>query len=182
MDGIQQKRVWHPHLPRCQHLNRHPPTTSQHRPLAPKHPAPTILWAVATAGALAAIHNSLLFEFAVHGQSLNRILLEALGHRLAGITIILICFFALLLLHAFHAGVWGIFLWSRKFFSSLEEAIYFTGASVTGLGYGDVVLRSRLRVLGPLIAIHGLLLFGCSTAFLFLVMQAVWLGSLPTPA
>ena len=42
------------------------------------------------------------------------------------------------------------------------------------LGYGDVVLKKPWRSLGPISAINGLLTFGCSTAFLFLVLQSIW--------
>jgi len=50
----------------------------------------------------------------------------------------------------------------------------FSATSVTTLGYGDIVLPKPWRQLGPLIAIHGVLLFGCSTAFLFVILQRVW--------
>jgi hypothetical protein len=46
---------------------------------------------------------------------------------------------------------------------------------MTTLGYGDVVLPPPWRNLGPLMAVSGLLMFGCSTAFLFVVIQEVWL-------
>jgi hypothetical protein len=48
------------------------------------------------------------------------------------------------------------------------------GRVITTLGYGDVVLKYPWRHLGTLIAITGVLMFGCSTAFLFLVLQEVW--------
>jgi hypothetical protein len=43
--------------------------------------------------------------------------------------------------------------------------------SYTSLGYGDIVLSGQWRVLGPLEAINGLLLFGLSTAVMFAVMS-----------
>jgi hypothetical protein len=46
--------------------------------------------------------------------------------------------------------------------------------SITTLGYGDILLKYPWRHLGTLIAITGVLMFGCSTAFLFVVMHAVW--------
>jgi hypothetical protein len=46
--------------------------------------------------------------------------------------------------------------------------------AITALGYGYVVLPPPWRILGPLVAISGTLMFGCSTAFLFLVLQKVW--------
>ena len=45
----------------------------------------------------------------------------------------------------------------------------------TTLGYGDILLKYPWRHLGTLIAITGVLMFGCSTAFLFVVLHEVWL-------
>jgi hypothetical protein len=42
----------------------------------------------------------------------------------------------------------------------------------------DVVLPPPWRVIGSLIAITALLKFGCSTAFLFVVIQDVWMRHL----
>ena len=47
-----------------------------------------------------------------------------------------------------------------------ETALYFSTASFTTLGYGDVVLSPRWRTLGAIEGANGLLLFGWSTAFL----------------
>jgi hypothetical protein len=48
----------------------------------------------------------------------------------------------------------------------LETAIYFSTSSFTTLGYGDVVLDRRWRLMGAIEGANGLLLFGWSTAFL----------------
>ena len=57
---------------------------------------------------------------------------------------------------------------------SITEGIYFTAASITALGYGDIRLEYPWRHLGALIAITGVLMFGCSTAFVFVLLQEVW--------
>lgn len=56
----------------------------------------------------------------------------------------------------------------------IKKGIYFTAASITTLGYGDILLKYPWRHLGTLIAINGVLMFGCSTAFLFVILQQVW--------
>jgi hypothetical protein len=53
----------------------------------------------------------------------------------------------------------------------LETAFYLSAQSFTALGYGDVLLSERWRLLGPLEAINGLLFFGLSTAVLFAIMS-----------
>ena len=69
-----------------------------------------------------------------------------------------------------------IALWAATFLlcgqaSTLETALYVSAQSYTALGYGDVLLSERWRLLGPLEAINGLLFFGLSTAVLFAIMS-----------
>ena len=92
----------------------------------------------------------------------------------AGKVALLGCFFVLFLAHILEAGVWGLFLRGTRLLPSVTDGIYFTAVSITTLGYGDVLLKYPWRHLGTLIAITGVLMFGCSTAFLFLVLQEVW--------
>jgi voltage-gated potassium channel Kch len=51
--------------------------------------------------------------------------------------------------------------------TDFETALYFSTASFTTLGYGDVVLSRHWRLLGAIEGASGLLAFGWSTAFLF---------------
>ena len=56
--------------------------------------------------------------------------------------------------------------------AAFEDAFYCSAQNYTALGYrDDVVLSGRWRLLGPLEAINGLLLFGLSTAVMFAVMS-----------
>ena len=70
----------------------------------------------------------------------------------------------------------GIALWAVVYLlggetTSFETAFYFSAETYTALGYGDIVLSARWRLLGPLEAINGLLLFGLSTAIMFAVLS-----------
>ncbi len=69
-----------------------------------------------------------------------------------------------------------IALWALAFLmvgeiSTFETAFYFSAQNYTSLGYGDIVLSGRWRLLGPLEAVNGLLLFGVSTALMFAVLS-----------
>ena len=69
-----------------------------------------------------------------------------------------------------------ITLWAAAFLTcgeirTFEKAFYFSAENYTTLGYGDIVLSDRWRLLGPLEAINGILLFGLSTAVMFAVMS-----------
>ena len=51
------------------------------------------------------------------------------------------------------------------------DALYFAFVNYTTLGYGDIVPVERWRLLGPMAAMNGVLLFGWSTAVIFEVMR-----------
>ena len=81
------------------------------------------------------------------------------------------------------AHLMEIALWATAFratgeISTFEKAFYFSGQNYTSLGYGDIVLSDRWRLLGPLEAINGLLLFGLSTAVMFAVLSRLVSGRL----
>jgi Ion channel len=54
--------------------------------------------------------------------------------------------------------------------SDFETAVYYSTVSFVSLGYGDVVLPKRWRLIGAIEAANGLILFGWSTAFLVTVI------------
>ena len=62
--------------------------------------------------------------------------------------------------------------------STLEKAFYFSAQNYTTLGYGDIGISDRWRLLGPLEAINGLLLFGLSTAAMFAALSRLVSGRL----
>lgn len=51
------------------------------------------------------------------------------------------------------------------------DTLYFALVNYTTLGYGDVLPTERWRLLGPLAAMNGILLFGWSTAVIFEVLR-----------
>ena len=52
-----------------------------------------------------------------------------------------------------------------------SASFYFASVNYTTLGYGDVLPMSEWRILGPMAAGCGILLFGQSTAALFEVLR-----------
>src|SRR6476659_9150480 len=51
------------------------------------------------------------------------------------------------------------------------DLVYFAFVNYTTLGYGDVVPVARWRLLGPITAMNGVLMFGWSTAVIFEVLR-----------
>src|SRR6516165_2842745 len=51
------------------------------------------------------------------------------------------------------------------------DPVYFAFVNYTTLGYGDVIPVERWRLLGPITAMNGVLMFGWSTAVIFEVLR-----------
>ncbi len=51
------------------------------------------------------------------------------------------------------------------------DVLYFAFVNYTTLGYGDILPVERWRLLGPMAAMNGVLLFGWSTAVIFEVLR-----------
>jgi voltage-gated potassium channel len=73
---------------------------------------------------------------------------------------------AIIVLHGVLILFWAS-CYRRFCFSSWESALYFSASSYATVGYGDVVLPSNWRMLGPLESIIGVLMCGISVSILF---------------
>jgi hypothetical protein len=86
--------------------------------------------------------------------------------------------FALALLLIVAAQLIQIAAWAALFagcgeFADFPTAFYHSAVNFTTLGYGDVVMSPAWRLLGPLEAVAGMLMFGVSAAVLFAATQAL---------
>jgi hypothetical protein len=68
-------------------------------------------------------------------------------------------------------SVWALIFWGLGEFSEYSAAIYHSAVNFATLGYGDLVMSDRYKLLGPLEAINGVLMIGLTTATLMLVLQ-----------
>ena len=75
------------------------------------------------------------------------------------------------LVHLIQIAVWALAVLLCGAPWTFENAFYASAQNYTSLGYGDLILPGQWRILGPLEAINGLLLFGLSTAVMFAVMS-----------
>jgi voltage-gated potassium channel len=72
-------------------------------------------------------------------------------------------------LHLLQVLLWaGFYRW--KCFPSWESAFYFSAASYSTVGYGDLLLPRIWRILGPVEGVTGVLMCGLSAAFLFAIV------------
>ncbi len=73
--------------------------------------------------------------------------------------------------HTSEVIVWSLVYGRLDAAPAGTDLIYFAFVNYTTLGYGDVVPVEHWRLLGPLTAMNGVLLFGWSTAVIFAVMR-----------
>ena len=62
--------------------------------------------------------------------------------------------------------VWAATFLALGALETLKEAVYFATVCFTTLGFGDITLSPKWRILSSLTAANGLIIFGLSTAFL----------------
>jgi len=68
-------------------------------------------------------------------------------------------------------AIWGgVFMLAGEF-NDFGEAFYHSAVNFATLGYGDVVMSEKHRLLGPLEAVNGVLMIGVSTAGLTAAFQ-----------
>ena len=88
---------------------------------------------------------------------------------------LLILIFAMVIsLHLIETGVWALFYFWNDLFQDFETALYFSLGTYSTIGYGDVVLPQRWRLLGGIEGISGVLLCGLSGAFIFAVVNVLY--------
>src|SRR5690349_11144104 len=89
--------------------------------------------------------------------------------------VVLIFVFAVVLtLHLIEASLWAAFYYFRGLFADFETSLYFSLVTFGTMGFGDVVLPQRWRLLSGIEGISGVLLCGLSGAFIFAVINALF--------
>ena len=72
--------------------------------------------------------------------------------------------------HVIEIGVWAWLFIICGEFREFGAAYYHSAVNYTTLGYGDVIMSPSWKLLGPLEAADGSLMFGVSTAMIFAVI------------
>ena len=125
-------------------------------------------------GASAVLCTIFIHALAV-GATVNFVRREKrLGHAGEGFWIDL-AIVVLAISFAFVAHLIEIALWAVLFvicgeFQEFGIAYYHSAVNYTTLGYGDVIMSLSWKLLGPLEAANGALMFGVSTAMIFAVI------------
>ena len=81
-----------------------------------------------------------------------------------------------LVAHLIDIALWAVLFMICGEFTGIGTAYYHSAVNYTTLGYGDVVMTASWRMLGPLEAADGMLMFGVSTAIIFALTQRLLQG------
>lgn len=132
-----------------------------------------LLFAVGLVVVTVAIHAvgfDLLLRAMIRSHALNKS-----GFRHATLWVMgLTCW--LMLIHLVEISVWGLFYFWQGCLPDAESAFYFSGATYTTVGYGDLVLPKLWRMLAPVEAMTGILMCGLSTG-LFFALVSRWISN-----
>jgi voltage-gated potassium channel len=79
---------------------------------------------------------------------------------------------AMIVLQIAETLVWACF-YRWKCFSVWETSFYFSAASYSTVGYGDVLLPQMWRALGPVESLTGMLMCGMSVSGLFAILTRI---------
>ena len=85
----------------------------------------------------------------------------------ADLPIIMGCLMVFMCAHLLEMAEWAVLLMRLGEFHGFATAFYHSAENYTTLGYGELVMGPNWRLLGPLEATDGMLMFGLSTAILF---------------
>jgi Ion channel len=88
----------------------------------------------------------------------------------------------LMLAHILEVIVWSLAYVIVDAAPAGADRLYFAFVNYTTLGYGDVIPVERWRLLGPMTAMNGVLLFGWSTAVIFEVLRKAMIRISPEVA
>jgi hypothetical protein len=122
-----------------------------------------------------AIHGFVMAIVISVSRSVNEMAMSRQSFRLiavmiATVSVLMVAHFAEVLVWALAYAVLGVA-------PAGTDRIYFSFVNYTTLGYGDVVPVTRWRLIGPITAMNGVLLFGWSTAVIFEVLRNVLIAA-----
>jgi len=90
---------------------------------------------------------------------------------LAGVRPLLVVMIIMMAGNLLQIALWGGIFIALGEFDAFYQAVYHSAVNYTSLGYGDVVMGERWKLLGALEAANGVLMFGITSAALMAVLQ-----------
>ena len=106
---------------------------------------------------------------------------QRLEQSLGRIRFYLVCGIVLLM---FFVSMLEVSIWAAAYLvlnavQGFDQAFYFSMVTFTTVGYGDIVLDERWRILASFEAANGIVMFGWSTAIIIQTVQRVFYRKFP---
>jgi hypothetical protein len=120
--------------------------------------APILIHALALNGAV---------KFVRHEKQLGR----AGTNFWSDLAIVALAMSIALVAHLFEIALWAVLFRICGEFPDFGTAYYHSAVNYTTLGYGALIMTPSWKLLGPMEAADGMLMFGVSTAIIFAVIQ-----------
>jgi hypothetical protein len=127
---------------------------------------------IATTLATIAVHAMIMAAVSrvVHGTSL---VTKAARAHLRVMLVMMATVSVLMLAHLLEIAMWGLVYAAIDAVPNKIDAYYFAFVNYTTLGYGDILPVEYWRLLGPMAAMNGILLFGWSSAVIYDVLRTI---------
>ena len=93
--------------------------------------------------------------------------------RLGQAGFIILTVLGLVAIHGLEMWLYAALYMVLGVFNDMEEALYFSISTFTTVGFGELVIEGRWRILGALESFNGFLLIGWSTAFMVSVISRI---------
>ena len=102
-------------------------------------------------------------------------------HRLKHTRVYWVCGIVLLMfiVSLLEVLVWAVAYLALNAIDGFEKALYFSMVTFTTLGYGEIVLDERWRLLASSEAGNGIILFGWTTAIVIAAVQRIYHSEKP---
>jgi hypothetical protein len=89
-----------------------------------------------------------------------------------------------IILLMFNVSILEVLLWAYTYrlldaIDGFQKAFYFSMVTFTTLGYGDIVLQERWRILSSFEAANGIIMFGWTTAIVIAIVQRLYFSKEP---
>ena len=110
---------------------------------------------------------AIMYEILLHLERKQMIKTTLLGVSSLLLTVMLIMLIGNLL----QITIWGGVFMACGEFKDFATAFYHSVVNFTTLGYGDLVMSEKRRILGALEAANGVLMFGLTTSISFVVLN-----------
>jgi Ion channel len=121
--------------------------------------------------AVTIIIHGLAVETTVRFVHRERVLGRAGKHFWVDFPIVVLVISFALAAHLVEMAIWAVLFMVCGEFQVFGTAFYHSAVNYTTLGYGNVGMSPSWRLLSPLEAVDGMLMFGVSTAMIFTVIQ-----------